>query len=525
MATLTESGIARLFQDALRQLQTTLRPERALILFDPDGVGALEPTESFGVVGPWRTSGVSLTLIDRVVREGMPLLSGDLREDPEFAESSSALITGIRSVLCVPLQDKDRRVRGVLYADDCRRAVAFSSTDLMTVCSQARDLEHRLWQLVKPVAPDLVSAAQPALAKPPPLPPARRPAFEPPRAPKPAGKPLRLSHRNLVQLMRSLPVLVNAGIPLSRAFAVLGQQEPVARQILVDVEQGNPLWVSMQRASPSFTNFQLKLIKVGESSGSLVEVLFKLADHEERRRAFSLKLRSALTYPAVLFVACLAMIFLAPPFLLKGQLKMLDQVGGELPLLTRLLFFFSDGRFLVGLGAAALLALVGVGSWLRTPRGHYQFDRMMLEMPRLGRLWRTATTTYFAQALELQLRAGVSLLEAVPAAGAATGSPVLEGRLKLSLNALREGASLDQALGAAEFFPRSFLSSVMAGEESGRVVETLEWLARLSTVELEAALETAAAALEPLMMLAMGIMGGLVMLGTLLPMVKLVQNL
>jgi type II secretory pathway component PulF len=196
-----------------------------------------------------------------------------------------------------------------------------------------------------------------------------------------------------------------------------------------------------------------------------------------------------------------------------------------LPLLTRILFFFSDGRVVLAIGAGLVALFFGFGSWVRTPAGRYQFDRLMLEMPRVGRLWRLVAVAHFAQALALQMKVGVSLLEAVPAAGAAAGSPVLEKRLKRSVEALREGCSLEASLECADFFPRAFLATVHAGEEAGNVALTLEWLARMTTVELEAVLEMAAAALEPLMMLAMGIMAALVCLGTLLPMVKLVQNL
>lgn len=524
MGTLTDSSIARLFQESFQVLDG-LQAERLLILYDRTGSGELQVQASRGMRGLWSAS-VSLSLVHQVIESGLPLLSGDLREDPEFAESSSVLLTGIRSVLCVPLQDAERRVRGVLYADHCSRAVAFSSLDLMKVCSHARDLEHKLWQLERPRAPELVPL--PPLQTPPPLPSARK-TYQPEPASKPApDRALRLSNRSLVVLLRSLPVLLSAGVPLTRALTVLGDEPSavaVCRRMLTEVEQGKPLSVAMQKSSPSFTNLQLKLIKVGEATGSLVEVLARLADHEERARALALRLRSALTYPAVLFVLCMALIVAAPPFLLKGQLKMLDQIGGELPWLTKALFTLSDGRVLLALGAGA--AFFSVLSWryLQTEKGRYQLDRIMLEMPRVGRLWRLVAVAQFSQALALQLRVGLSILEAVPQAGAAANSPVLHERLQASVNALREGAGLDQSLAAADFFPTAFLSTVTAGEESGHVAGTLEWLAKLYQLELEATMEMAAAALEPLMMLAMGLMAGVVALATLLPLVKLVQTL
>ncbi len=511
---LTDSGLQRLFASALSSMKSALRAERYLILFDEHASGTMAVQESAGldVTEFWKRAPVSLTLLEKLRRSATPWLTDDLQGEPDLAGSSSALIAGIRSVISAPLLDEKQRVRGLLYADHCGEAEAFSRQELARLTTLALELERVLWPAAPPTTP-----------RPLPPPPPRRavPVALPTAAPTHKST---LTGRNQTILLRSLSVMVAAGIPLPRALHVLeGQPDlsAVCRAARVSLERGTELSVALQGASPSFTTFQLKLIKVGERTGSLVDILRQLAEYEERRQALALRLRSALTYPAFLLTACLVMLVLGPPYLLKGQLKMIEMAGGELPLLTRVLYAASDLRVLAALGLLAAVASSLMAAFVRTPKGALWLDRMLLRT----RLWRLVVATRFAQALALQLKVGLSVLEAVPQSAAASGSPVLLERSAASVAALREGSDLTGALAAAETFPHTFIATVEAGEESGKVSDSLQWVARLFQEELEAALEMAVAALEPTIMLIMGLATAVVALATMLPMVKVVQSL
>lgn len=519
MTTLTDSGRRNLFSMALESMKTFLGAERLLILFDPDDTGQMSVQAAHGLNAEQfhLDSPVSFNLLERLRDRGTPWLSQDVQQEPELRDIASLLLTGIRSVLCVPLLDARHRVRGLLYADHCGRVQAFSRGDLVRLTSYARDLERQVWAVAAPV---------PAPVPPPPPRPAARPMPTPPTLP--AGPPVPIDQRAQVILLRSLAVMLGAGLPLARSLHVLeGQPDggAVAQRMRVEIERGQELSAAMQAASPSFGPFQLKLVRVGERTGGLVEVLRQLADHEERQRALRLRLRSALTYPAALLAMCLSLLLLGPPFLLKGQLRMLELVGGELPFITRLLYALSDWRVLVLLAMTAGAAGLAGSAWLGTERGYARFDQLLLALPGLGSLWRRIAVTRFSQALALQLRVGLSVLEAVPQAGAATGSPVLVSALAQSTAALREGSDLTDALAASDFFPGPFLACLRAGEESGKLPDCLQWLSRLNQLELESSLEMAMAALEPIIMLIMGLATAFVALATLLPMVKVVQSL
>ncbi|MEW6281479.1 MAG: type II secretion system F family protein [Candidatus Eremiobacterota bacterium] len=515
-----------MFHDALAFMRRFLRAERMLVLFRDEESGEFRVRAAHGLDPGtvWTTAALSLGVLERVQESGQPVLSADAQQDPAFPESSSLLLSGIRSVMCVPLLARDQSVRGMLYADHCMEALVFSRSDLVRVNSYARQLERKLDVLegVEPAEPVLEPQPAPAVARP-------EPRSAPVLRAPPRSLP-RISMRASVLFLRSLATLMGAGIPIGRALTVLAEQsdEKAATELCRSVrdqveEAGVPLSTALHGSS--FSAFQVQLIRVGEDSGSLVEVLGELADYEERRRAFTLKLLSSLTYPAVLFAFCLVLMIVGPPFLLRGQLAMLTQLGAEPPLLTRMLFAVSDPRVTLALLALPALAGLGLAGWSRTPTGRLQLCRWLLKLPRVGPLYRQLAVARFAGALALQLRVGQGLLGAVEKSAAASGNPLLERDIARTLEALKQGGNLQQGLEACGFFPRMFLVTLGVGEESGSVPATLQWVARMAELELEAALEVVSASLEPLLTMSIGVAAAVVALGTMLPMIKVVQSL
>jgi type II secretory pathway component PulF len=285
----------------------------------------------------------------------------------------------------------------------------------------------------------------------------------------------------------------------------------------------------MRACGPAFTEFQLQLVKVGEHTGSLMDVLAQIADHDERDRALRMRLRASLTYPAALFVACTLMLLVLPPLFLKSQSRMLEVSGVSPPLLTRIVLG-TAGFVGSPIGMAILLGLfaglvLGWRSMWASRAGRLALQGQLLKAPTLGRVLLLVATSRFARSLALQVQVGLNLLMAVPSAAAASDDAVLISRIKRAVDQLREGTDLSQALDAADYFPRGFLVLVKAGEESGHLEETLQWVARLYELELECSLEILCSMLEPIMMGIMGVAAALICLATMLPLVKLVQSL
>ena len=448
-----------------------------------------------------------------------------MASDPGLRDSNSLLLAGVRSVLCVPLKDREQAVCGFIYAEHSGETGCLGQADLLRVTSFARDLERRLagggssWQTPAPLVKPTRTGVRVASSG----------------TPTGPARSHRLDDRALVVMLRSLHSMLTAGVPMGRSLNVLSAQaaseaeREVAALALRQVEQGNPLSTALHRASPSFTPFHLRLLRVGESSGALVEVLDTLAGYEERRRAFALRLRSSLAYPCMLFLICCAVLLVGPPAMMSGLRGLFAQLGGDLPASARFMLklgaFLSSPWTLTGLALALVLAVLGLRTMLRNPSGRLLLRRLAAPVPALGVLLQRLAVVRFCEALALQLRVGISVLEALEHSLLAANDPLLELGGKASQRLLRDGEELSAALAAADYFPSSVLQLLAAGEESGRVSDILAWVARIQRLELEASLEMLLAAMEPAMIMTMGIVACGVAWVVLEPMVSVVGKL
>ncbi|MBN9414222.1 MAG: type II secretion system F family protein [Candidatus Eremiobacteraeota bacterium] len=331
-------------------------------------------------------------------------------------------------------------------------------------------------------------------------------------------------------MLGSFATMLEAGVPLYRALHHLGQnssdpQAGMLCQALVhDVGNGKPLSKAAARHPKAFTSMQIGLMKVGETAGCLDEVLKRLVGFEEKAQANELKIRSALTYPAILLVICLLAIALAPPLLLEPHFALIRDLKVEIPWPTAMLMAFSAWMRspwpYLGLVAVAFAVVRFVMPFLGRRDVQLAMTRRALTTPKLKELVRGVLTTRFARALALQLEAGVPVQQALHLAGRVTGNPLLEEVGDHLVKSMLNGRSLSQSMRSSQFFSPMFLSVVAVGEETGDVAKLVDWLADLGETQVDHALETVAAMIEPFVMAGIGILVGAMVLATLLPLSK-----
>ncbi|MBI3925989.1 MAG: type II secretion system F family protein [Armatimonadetes bacterium] len=517
---------------ALRHLVRTLPAERAMVLVEDEG--KLTPAAAEGVDTDQAWSGeLSMSLLETVLQEGAPVLLCDALEDSVYGDHSSVVLARIRSVLCVPFRGASGRIAGLLYADNRRKDAAFGYRHLEGTTRFVRELERELTgKRRQPEVPQQVR-------DPPPEPQRRRAVVPRPRQPElePAADGharRRPSGRASVVFFRSLGTLLSAGVFIDRALLLLARQsdEPAMANVCWNltgrVRAGERLSRAMASFPKIFTPLQIGLIEVGEESGRIDSIVARLAGYEEARHALAMRLKSALTYPAFLFLIALASLLLVPPFLLQGHFQLIRDAGVEPPLLTVAVMSLSDlARNPLAQAAvllAGILALLKAPRFLACPDVRLWIAARLLALPMVGRLARLGVTTNFARALALLLDAGRDLLGSLELAARATGHPILQRLTPAILERLRDGQDLATSLSASRFFPVNFLEMLRAGEEAGEIPQMCTRTANMYELELQSLLDAVISLLEPVFLMLLGIVVAILVLATMLPIVELFGN-
>lgn len=335
---------------------------------------------------------------------------------------------------------------------------------------------------------------------------------------------------------RSLAVLYRSGVKVNRAFELLAEQSEckhmaaISRDIGKRVYEGSNLAQATAAHEASFSRLQVRLFHLGERTGTLHNLLERMAVYEEKRRQVTLQVKGALVYPAFLFAMSFLMLITVPPFLFQGIFQMIGSSGVEPPLLTKLVVGFANfvrtPPFWIGLfgtfaGFYSLVKLISTQPHLKG-----KLDSLVLKVPMLGRVYRILAVARFARALALQIEVGENMATAVKLAAESSDHAVLEWRIQRAVEGLTErGDTLVRALTRTDFFPRPFLHILAAGEETGELERMVSKMAEIYEDELQSNIETFLAMLEPMMMMFLGILVGIIVIATMMPMMQLLQTM
>ena len=336
---------------------------------------------------------------------------------------------------------------------------------------------------------------------------------------------------DLVVFSRQLATMINAGLPIVRALYVLSEQteNPKLNDVVVavrkDVEAGLSLSESLGKHPEVFSRLYVEMVKAGEIGGILDGVLLRLADQLERDQDLRRKIRSALTYPiVVLILAILAasfmLIFIVPVFA-----KMFQDLGGTLPLPTRICMLISDILTSIlgvlvyaGMGLAVVLFL----RWKKTERGRKVWGRAVLRIPaKIGDVVKKATLARFARTLATLSAAGVPILQSIEITATSSGNWVVENALLKSRDAIREGIPLYKPLETEPVFPPMVTRMIAVGEETGDIDGMLTKIAEFYESEVDAAVKALTSIIEPLMIVVVGGIVGAIVISMYLPMFEI----
>lgn len=345
----------------------------------------------------------------------------------------------------------------------------------------------------------------------------------------------RLSSKGLVLFTRQLATLLDAGLPLVRALRTLEDQESdVAAQraiarIAEQVEGGMTFSEALAAQPKSFDRLYVNMIRAGEASGALEQVLARLADYMEKAARLRSKVKGALVYPVVvlsiaLLITAGLMIFIVPKFTAMFTEMM---PAAALPLLTQWVMAISS----LLAHQWYIVALAGVGVyWLfhvvrATRRGGYLLDFAALKTPPFNRLVAKSSVARYCSTLSTLLSSGVSILSALQIVRDTTGNAVVSQAVQVVHDAVKEGESMAKPMKSTQVFPKMAVSMVQVGEETGALPEMLQRVAKIYEDEVDTTVDAMTSLIEPLMIVLLGVLIGGIVLAMFLPLFGLIGGM
>jgi general secretion pathway protein F len=340
-----------------------------------------------------------------------------------------------------------------------------------------------------------------------------------------------LSAADLALVTRQLATLVKSALPLEEALLAVSQQtdKPRVRSIMLGVRskvmEGHALADGLADFPGSFPEIYRATVAASEQSGHLDAVLERLADYTDNRQQLRQRTLSAMLYPVLLFVVCVAIVFFLLVSVVPKVVEVFRNSQAELPLLTQWLIAFSD--FMRHFGIWLVLAVIGAAvlfeRWLRVETNRRIWHQFLLSLPLVGKVVRGSNTARFARTLSTLTASTVPVLEALRISSEVVSNLPMKTAVEDAAVRVREGAPIGKSLAVGRVFPPMMIHLISSGESSGELDTMLDRAAIHQERELDAILQGVVGLLGPLMILVMGGFVLVIVLAMLMPIFELNQ--
>jgi type IV pilus assembly protein PilC len=366
----------------------------------------------------------------------------------------------------------------------------------------------------------------------------------------------KVKSRDMVVFTRQLSTLVSAGVPLPRSLDTLAEQaenkyfKKIIGEVSKDIIAGTSLGDAFSKHPRIFSDVYVSMVRAGEAGGILDDILKRLAVQTEKDATIRKKIKGAMTYPVVILTITIFAFFGLMIFVIPKIGKILTDLGGpdaKLPIYTEMLLKISNFSidsniigFVPGLHAIPvinkapnilfILIALGIGmyyllKYIRTPRGKLQFHGVLLRTPILKTIIVKVAVSRFARTFASLSSAGVNVLDALEVTGGAIGNKVIERELAEAAKDVRNGKPLSGALSRSKHFPPIVFQMLAVGEETGQIDKVLVKVADFYDEEVDTVIDGLSSILEPLMIIILGSIVGLIAASVMGPIASLSQNI
>lgn len=336
----------------------------------------------------------------------------------------------------------------------------------------------------------------------------------------------------ITNFTRQLSILISTGIPYDRAFDILMKESenPKFQQVLSEVKsqiiEGSSLAAALDSYPTLFSKMYIAMVKAGEASGKLDLALNQLVKSRETNEELVAKIQHAMIYPIIMTVLALCIVVFMVSFIIPKIVPIFHQFDVDLPLPTTIVLSLSN--FVIQnawpLIICIVISIIALRSGLKTKRGEFFRDWMLLKIPIIKTIIEKILVYRFTQTLGTLLASGVELKQSLDIVKKVLGNRIFEDKFhQISIDITQKGMDLSQALRQTTVFPSSVIQMIRVGEESSKLEEMLEKVADISETEVKRTLEKSVALIEPIMLGWMTIMVGFILLAVMLPMLKMNQ--
>ena len=335
---------------------------------------------------------------------------------------------------------------------------------------------------------------------------------------------------DLSRFTRQFAAMSSAGLPLVQCMDILAEQteakplQEALKKVSIDIQSGNTLADSMRKHTKIFNELYCNMVAAGESSGDLDGILNRLASYMEKSSRLQRKIKGAMAYPVILSIIAVGATAILLTFVVPQFAGMFTDMGGELPLPTKIVMDISDflQKYILLIIAMIAASIVGFKFYHKTEAGHYTTDAFLLKIPVLGDLLRKTAVSRFSETLATLLSAGLGILQALDITARTSGNKVIERGLLGSLEKITKGHTIAEPLEETGLFPPMVTHMISVGEKTGDISSMLEKVAQFYEEEVDAAVDAVMSMMEPIMIVVMGAVIGSLLIAMYLPMFDMV---
>ncbi|MCX6795818.1 MAG: type II secretion system F family protein [Candidatus Falkowbacteria bacterium] len=342
----------------------------------------------------------------------------------------------------------------------------------------------------------------------------------------------RPKNKDLVVFSRQFSVMISAGVPIVESLKVMVDQaenlymQKMIIQITSDVDGGATLSDSLAKYPKFFSYFFVNIVRSGETSGKLDEVLDYLADEMEKNYDMSKKFSGAMIYPAFIISALGGVAVMLMVFIIPQLTAVLTESGAALPVSTRMVLWLSDflRKYLIFLVIILVAIVFLFRAYIKTPQGKRKTDQLLLRLPIFGDLFNKIYLIRFTRSLSTLLKGGVTITRALEVSAAVAGNMVYQDLIRLTLASINDGRPISSIMEASDRIPKMVPQMMAIGERTGKLDMVLDKVTDFYSREVSNKLNNLSILMEPIIMVVLGVGVAVMVAAVILPMYNMASQ-